>query len=293
MSFSMQTPVSTRFEQLIYEEKGDVATITLNRPEVVNCLSVKLSDELMAAVEKVRQSESVKVLVFRGAGGNFCSGDDLTEMLTLPEWGNSNHAFRRARFYQDMAYSVEELDKLTIAAVDGYAVGGGLELTMVCDFVIATERAKWGMPEVDWGITPGWGGTTRLTRLIGRRRAKEINIFGSIHPAKTAVEWNLWNRVVPNGALDAEVAALIDLLRKKNHQTMRQLKYIINKGIEADLYTAQAMEALSGAWSFELQRRGVVPDHDAAAGLEAFKNKGELGKKRRNAARDFWTKPAI
>jgi enoyl-CoA hydratase len=293
MSFSMQTPIPARFEELIYEEKGDVATITLNRPKVVNALSVKLSDELVAAVEKVRQSETIKTLVFRGAGGNFCAGDDLKEFLKLPEWGDSNRAFRRARFYQDMAYSIEELDKITIAAVDGFAVGGGLEITMACDFVIATERAKWGMPEADWGITPGWGGTTRMARLIGRRRTKEINILAALHPAKTAVAWHLWNRVVPNDSLDAEVAKLIDLLRRKNQQTVRQLKYIINKGVECDLYTAQAMEALSAGWTFELLRRGVVADHDAAAGLEAFRDKNDLQKKRRNAARDFWTKPAI
>lgn len=293
MSFSMQTPIRAEFDDLIYEEKGDVATITLNRPKAVNALSVKLSDELVAAVEKVRQSESIKILVFRGAGGNFCAGDDLKEFLKLPEWGDSNRAFRRARFYQDMAYSIEELDKITIAAVDGFAVGGGLELTMACDFVIATERAKWGMPEADWGITPGWGGTTRMARLIGRRRTKEINILAALHPAKTAVEWHLWNRVVPNDALDAEVRALIELLRKKNQQTMRQLKYIINKGVECDQYTAQAMEALSAGWTFELLRRGVVRDHDATAGLEAFRDKNDLQKKRRDAARDFWTKPAI
>ncbi len=292
MSFSMQSPIRTRFKDLLYEEKGDLATITLNRPEVVNCLSVRLSDELVAAVERVRQSEDIKFLVFRGSGGNFCSGDDLKEMSTIPEWGNSNRAFRRARFYQDMAYAVEELDKITIAAVDGFAVGGGLELTMVCDFVIATKRAKWGMPEADWGITPGWGGTTRLARLIGRRRAKEINLLTALHSAQTAVDWGLWNRVVPNNALGREVEALLALLRTKNQQTLRQCKYILNKGIECDLYTAQAMEALSGAWSFELIRRGIVPDHDGPEGLKAFREHGELRKNRRKAARDFWTKAA-
>ena len=187
MSFSTLTAVSVPFEQLVFEE-GDVAYITLNRPDVVNCLSMKLSDEIVAAVEMVRQSCTIKTLVIRGAGDNFCAGDDLKEML---HWGDSNQVFRRVRFYQDMAYAIEELDKTTIAAVDGYAVGGGLEITMACDFVIATERAKFGMPEVDWGITPGWGGTTRMARLIGRRRTKEINLLAALHPAKTAVAWGL------------------------------------------------------------------------------------------------------
>lgn len=107
MSFLTLTPVGTSFEQLEYREDGDVATITLNRPEVVNCLSIKLSDELVRAIEKVRQSTALKILVIRGAGNNFCSGDDLVEMRT---WGDSNECFRRVRYYQDMAYALEELE---------------------------------------------------------------------------------------------------------------------------------------------------------------------------------------
>ena len=169
------------FNQLIYEVKENVAWITLNRPQVMNALSMRLSDELVLAIEEVRKSTKLKFLVIKGAGDNFCVGDDIKEMI---KWGDANDIMRRVRFYQNMANQLEELDKITIAAVDGYAVGGGLEITMVCDFVVATERAKWGMPEVDAGITPGWGGTTRLARLIGRRRVKEINLIGALHPAK-------------------------------------------------------------------------------------------------------------
>lgn len=285
MSFSTLTPVNVQYEQLILDIDADVATITLNRPESVNCLSMKLSDELAQAVEQVRQSKDIKVLVLKGAGGNFCAGDDLKEM---PHWGDSNDVFRRVRFYQDMAYALEELDKVTVCAVDGFAVGGGLEITMATDFVIATERARWGMPEVDWGITPGWGGTTRMARLIGRRRTKEINLLGALHPAATAVQWGLWNRVVGNGELDSALAQLIEVLRSKNMQSVRQLKYIINKGAECDLYTAQAMEALSAAWSAELNGLSGAPDHDGK-GLEAFREKNALLQRRRGLAQPFWT----
>lgn len=180
----------SKLKNVIFEEKGDLATLTLNRPKVVNCLSMEMSDELVAIFDYVRRSKTIKVLVLKGAGGNFCAGDDLKEM-SLGAWGNSNEYFHQVRYYQWMAYQLEELDKMTIAAVDGYAVGGGLELTMCCDFVIATERAKWGMPEVDWGITPGWGGTTRMSRFINRRRTKEINLLAAIQPAWKAVEWGL------------------------------------------------------------------------------------------------------
>jgi enoyl-CoA hydratase len=271
-----------------FEENGDLAVLTLNRPEVVNCLSFKLSDELVSIFDHVRRSKTIKFLILKGAGDNFCSGDDLKEM-SRGEWGNSHEYFHRVRYYQWMAFTLEELDKITIAAVDGYAVGGGLELTMCCDFVIATERAKWGMPEVDWGITPGWGGTTRMSRFINRRRTKEINLLAAIQPARKAVEWGLWNRVVANGQLDAEVEKLLTLLRAKSQQTLRQLKFIINKNVETDLYTAQAFEALSCAWTASVNGWADVPDADKGKGLEAFREKTKLKDQRRNLGQNFWT----
>lgn len=273
------------FHQLVFEERDDLARITLNRPEVRNALSMQLSDEIVAAIERIRQSTSIKLVVIQGAGETFCAGDDITEM---PSWGNANGIMRRVRHYQNMANQLEELDKITIAAVDGYAVGGGLEITMVCDFVIATERARWGMPEVDVGITPGWGGTTRMARLIGRRLTKEINMLGALHPARRAVELTLWNRVVPNHALDAEVECLLTVLRSKNQQALRQLKYIINRGVECDLYTAQGFEALSGALIGAVNGAWQVDDADRATGVVGFAEKNELWQKRRGLAREFW-----
>jgi enoyl-CoA hydratase len=187
-----------------------------------------------------------------------------------------------------MANTLEELDKLTIARVDGYAVGGGLELTMACDFVVAAASARWGMPEIDVGITPGWGGTTRMARLIGRRLTKEVNLLGALHPASRAAEVGLWNRVVDDDALDSEVVALVELLLSKNQQAARQLKFIINKGVEADLYTAQGFEMLSAGLSGAVNGGWEVADADGGRGVSAFKNKGELWRTRRSAARDFW-----
>ena len=274
-----------KFENLIFEERDEVAWITLNRPDVMNALSMKLSEEIVAVIELVRQSRKLKFLVIKGAGDNFCVGDDIKEMI---KWGDANDITRRVRYYQNMANQLEELDKITIAAVDGYAVGGGLEITMVCDFVIATERSKWGMPEVDIGITPGWGGTTRLSRLIGRRRAKEINLIGALHSGKKAVEWNLWNRVVLNNQLDTEVELLIDVLKSKNQQGMRQLKFIINRGVECDLYTAQGFEVLSGALTGAVSGMWKIKDADQGKGILGFTEKDGLWQTRRHLAKDFW-----
>jgi len=234
--------VTGAYQDLVYHENGPVVRLTLNRPQVRNALSMRLSDELIHALERVRDSSAAKVVVLRGAGGTFCAGDDITEMR---EWGTAEAVMRRSHGYQHMANVLEELDKISIAAVDGHAVGGGLEITMACDFVVAAASARWGMPEVDVGITPGWGGTTRMTRLIGRRMTKEVNLLGALHPAHRATDLGLWNRVVPADRLDAEVDELVTVLLSKNQQAVRQLKFIINHGVEADLHTAQAFEALS------------------------------------------------
>jgi enoyl-CoA hydratase/carnithine racemase len=278
-------PAMPAFEQLILDVDDDLARITLNRPDSHNALSIQLSAEFLEALRWVQASEEVKFLVIQGAGGTFCAGDDITEM---PTFGNANQVMRRVRLYQEHANTLEELDKITIAAVEGFAVGGGLEITMACDFVIATESAQWGMPEVDLGITPGWGGTTRMARLIGRRRTKEINLLGALMSARRAVELDLWNRVVPDGTLDAEVNALLDVLRSKNQQAMRQLKYIINRGVEADLHTAQGFEALSATLIAALAGMTDIPDNDRA-GIVAFAAKSELWQRRRGLARNFWS----
>ena len=273
------------FEQLRYTEDGPLARITLDRPERRNALSMQLSEELIAALEIVGRSQTLKVLVIQGAGETFCAGDDITEM---PTWGNTDQVMRRARLYQGMANSLEELDKVTIAAVDGFAVGGGLEITMACDFVIATRRARWGMPEIDVGITPGWGGTTRMARLIGRRMTKEVNLLGALHPASRAAELGLWNRIVDNHRLEQEIEALVEVLMSKNQQAARQLKFIINRGVEADQYTAQGFEALSAALSGAVNGAWRVADADQGLGVVDFAQKGDLWQRRRCLAKDFW-----
>jgi enoyl-CoA hydratase len=277
------------YENIIFEEAGDLARITLNRPKVVNALSVAMSGELFDAIERVRASNTIKYLVIKGAGGNFCSGDDLTEMLT--KWGGSiDTMMKRVRVYQDMANTLEDLDAITICAVDGFCVGGGLEVTMACDFVVATEQAKWGMPEIDWGIVPGWGGTARMTRYIGRRKTKEINFLGALHPAKYAVELGLFNRVVPNGTLDAEIEKLLTILRTKSNYSLRHCKFVINKGVDQDLQTALAFEALNAAATAAAIGVTTFDGADGGRSLRAFKDKksDETLNKRRSMAMNFW-----
>jgi enoyl-CoA hydratase len=145
------------------------------------------------------------------------------------------------------------------------------------------------MPEVDVGITPGWGGTTRMARLIGRRMTKEVNLLGALHSASRAAELGLWNRVVDDDRLDAEVEALIKVLLAKNQQAVRQLKFIIDKGVEADLHTAQGFEALSAGLTGAVNGAWQVGDADQAAGIVSFVTNGEQWRSRRDGARGFWT----
>jgi enoyl-CoA hydratase len=163
------------YEKLTFGRDSAVTTITLNRPKVHNALDKQLSDELNRAVRAVRDDRACRVLILRGAGDTFCAGDDLRE---FNEW-TEDDGYWQVRLYQETVQIIENLTAITIAAVDGMCAGGGLELTLVCDFVIATDRSRWGMPEIDWDITPGWGAISRLSRFAGRRKAKEWNLIGA------------------------------------------------------------------------------------------------------------------
>ena len=270
---------------------GRVATILWDPPKRMNPLSVTLTDELVAAVEEVSADERLNIVIFRGAGGYFSVGDDLVEAHE-GVWGDPDQVMRRIRFYQRFATAIEELDKITVAVAEGFVLGGGLEITMACDLAMIAESCRWGMPEVDSAMTPGWGGTTRMIRLIGRRRTKEINLIGALQSAQRGVEWGLFNRAIPDGKLDAELERLTEMLLVKNQQTLRQLKFTLNKNADADMSTALAFEAYSEMVTAAVNWRPetpAIPDAEPGKGLEAFTEKNELWKQRRERAIDFWS----
>ena len=277
--------------QLQRSHEGRVATVRWNTPKRMNPLSVKLTDELVAAVEEVSADEQLRIVVFRGAEGYFSVGDDLVEMHE-GRWGDPNQVMRRIRFYQRFANTIEELDKITVAVAEGFVLGGGLEITMACDLAMIAESCRWGMPEVDSAMTPGWGGTTRMIRLIGRRRTKEVNLIGALHSARRGVEWGLFNRVVADHEVDAELERLLDVLLVKNQQALRQLKFTMNKNADADMTTALAFEAYSELATAAINWRPdtpQIPDAEPGKGLEAFAHKNELWQERRKRAIEFWS----
>jgi enoyl-CoA hydratase/carnithine racemase len=232
------TTDATTFTRLIFDRSGPVTTITFNRPEVHNALDRTLSAELNTAVRQVREDRDCRVLVLRGAGETFCAGDDIKDFTT---W-QPDDPYWQVRLYQETVKIIEDLTPITIAAVDGVCTGGGLELTLVCDFVIATDRSRWGMPEIDWEITPGWGGTSRLARIAGRRKAKEWNLIGALFDAATAERYDLVNRLCTPDQLETEVEALTRVMLAKNPVTVRRTKFIMTQGADHHISAALAFE---------------------------------------------------
>ena len=258
------------YQNLLFDRRGAITTITLDRPDRHNALDRALSAELNRAVRQVRDDRDCRILVLRGAGDTFCAGDDIAEFNTwTPE-----DPYWQVRLYQETVQIIEDLTPITIAAVDGVCTGGGLELTLVCDFVVAADRSRWGMPEIDWDITPGWGGTSRLPRFAGRRKAKEWNLIGALFDAATAERYDLVNRVVAPADLSAEVEALCAVMLRKNPLTVRRTKFIMNKG--ADLH-------ISGALAFEVP---IMP-FPGTSGIADFTDR-DARARRRELSKNFW-----
>ncbi|RJF88211.1 enoyl-CoA hydratase/isomerase family protein [Oleomonas cavernae] len=259
------------YEKLIFDRKGEVTTITLNRPSAHNALDKELSAELNAAVREVRADRDCRILVIRGAGDTFCAGDDVKE---FNDW-TPEDPYWQIELYQETVNLIEDLTPVTIAAVDGVCTGGGLELTLVCDFVIATNRTRWGMPEIDWDITPGWGGISRISRFAGRRKAKEWNMIGALFDTETAERYNLVNKICAPEDLDKEVAALSEVMLAKNPIALRRTKFALNKSADMTVHQALSLE------------RPIDPYPPAKAGIADFQSK--VGRdKRRNLSRGFW-----
>ena len=241
-----------------FEKDGPVYRVTFNRPEKHNALTVSMQKELHEAVRAVRFDEEARVLIFRGAGDTFCAGDDIVEFPVLPTRKlaydsatvlpepASNPAvngFVVTSMFQETAAMIENLhDVVTIAAVDGVCMGGGLEITLCCDFVLTTPDARWGMPEIDYGLTPGWGGCTRMQRFAGRRRTREINLLAYEFSGRQAAQWDLANRVVDRADLESEVQALTELILDKSRYAIRRTKYVLKNAADGPMSQAAAFE---------------------------------------------------
>lgn len=265
------------FKYILYEKKGPVAWVSFNRPEKMNAFNLEISMEFREVMESIRRDDDIRIVIFKGEGNHFSAGDDIKEFNMIPGKNNEEKAqflLKQVSIYQDTANQIEELDKITISMVRGACIGGGLEVTMVSDLVVAAEGSVFGIPEIDIDITPGWGGTQRLSRYVGRRKVKEMVLLGTLISAQEALRCGLVNRVVSEDKLEVTVNEMIDILLSKRALALKLMKFITTKGIEADLHTAEAFEALSTTLCF-----GTVERLEAC---DAFAEKRDPWKSRRD-----------
>lgn len=228
-------------EYLQLERRDDigVATITFNRPEALNALNSATLSELAAALGIVAGDEEIRVLVLTGAGGKaFIAGADIAEIRTLTPFS----AKKFADLGQRVIDRLQHLPIPVIAAVNGYALGGGCEVALACDFIFAAETATFGLPEIGLGIIPGFGGTQRLPRLIGANLARELIFSGRLVAAPEAREMGLVNKCVPPHRLLPEVFAVAGLIAQKGRASLQAAKETIRAGQDVDLRTGLAME---------------------------------------------------
>jgi enoyl-CoA hydratase len=228
------------FENLLLERDGGVAVLTINRPKVLNALNMQTLDELRRAVLELKHDETVRAVIVTGAGEkSFVAGADINELATQTPITGREHAIAG----QHVLDLVEHLGKPVIAAINGYALGGGCELAMACTIRIAAETAKLGQPEINLGLIPGYAGTQRLARIVGRGRALELLLTGDQIGAREAHRLGLVNRVVPAVDLMTEAKALASALAAKAPVAIRYILEAVGKGLEMPFQQAQIFEA--------------------------------------------------
>ena len=229
---------------LIQTSKTDsICTVKINRPEKLNAMNMDVAKELIKTFENLGNDDSVKVIILTGEGEKaFSAGADIEYMSKL----SPDESVEYAKLGQLLTSTVELVKQPTIAAVNGFALGGGCELAMSCDIRIAADTAKMGQPEVTIGIPPGWGGTQRLLRIVGIAKAKELVYTGRMVKADEAKEIGLVNQVVPLASLQEEAIKLAQKIAENSAMGVQMSKVAINKGRNADLDTGLGVELL--AW---------------------------------------------
>jgi enoyl-CoA hydratase len=228
------------FDNLLLDRDGLVATITINRPKVLNALNAPTLDELRRAVLELRRDDGVRAIVLTGAGDkSFVAGADINELAVQSPVSGREHAL----IGQHVFDLIENLGKPVIAAINGFALGGGCELAMACTLRLAADTARLGQPEINLGILPGYGGTQRLPRLVGKGRALEIMLTGAPISAAEAERVGLVNRVVPAAELMAEARKLAAALAAQAPIAVRYIINAVNKGLEMPLAEGCVHEA--------------------------------------------------
>jgi enoyl-CoA hydratase len=236
----MSAETAGSFDNLLIDRDGATAVVTINRPKVLNALSSSTLDELRRAVLALRHDPSVRCVIVTGAGEKaFVAGADINELAQQSPAAGRDHALRGQHVFD----LIENLGKPVIAAINGYALGGGCELAMACTLRLAADTARLGQPEINLGLIPGYAGTQRLARLVGAGRALEVLLTGDHVSAQDAHRLGLVNRVVPAAELMAEAKKLAVVLAAKPPVAVRYIIDAVNKGLQMPFAEAQIFEA--------------------------------------------------
>lgn len=250
-------------QQLLIERDGPVVVLTLNRPQQLNALSQALTDELWAVFGRLEDDDSVRAVVLTGAGERaFAAGADINEIGGIT---SVTQARRLAHRSHELARRMAELRAPIIAAINGFALGGGLELALACDIRLAAEHAQLGLPEVTLGIMPGWGGSQRLARLVGPGMGKLLMMTGDRIPAEVALQIGLVERVLPAAELLDAARELAGRIAAQPPLAVAAIKQAVNRGLELPLDDANRYEA--GLFA------ELATTEDAREGTQAFLQK--------------------
>lgn len=252
----------TSFENILLTMDQGIATLTIHRPKALNALNKATLTEIFEAIQVIKADETVQVLIITGAGEKaFVAGADIKEMADM----NAMQARAFSQLGNATFKAIESLPIPTIAAINGYALGGGLELSMACDLRFASEKAVAGLPEVGLGVIPGFGGTQRMPRIIGESKAKEFLFTGENIDAQKAYDLGLFNRIFAPENLIEETMKYAQTILKKGPIAVRLAKSAVSEGMEMPLHQALAHEAELFALAFST--------HDQKEGMAAFVEK--------------------
>ncbi len=249
------------FKNIIVEIKDKVGIVKMNRPNAMNALNGETLQELDKAFSHLGESGQVKVIVITGEGKAFVAGADIAEMKDM----SGDEAGEFSKFGQSVFDHIAKTEKPVIAAVNGFALGGGCELALACDFRIASDKAKLGQPEVNLGVTPGFAGTQRLSRLVGTAKAKEMIFTGDMVDAQTAHSIGLVNQVIPADQLMDVCMKMANKIASKGPVAVKLAKRVINEGIQERLEEGSAYETRDFAECFATG--------EAKEGMSAFLEK--------------------
>lgn len=222
-----------------FEQQGHVGIITIDRPDALNALNSQVLSDLDAVLERVEAEDEIYVVILTGAGRSFVAGADIGEMKGFTSSDGKKFGVRGGNVF----LKLENLSKPVIAAVNGFALGGGCELAMACDIRLASEKAKFGQPEVGLGITPGFGGTQRLPRIVGVSKAMELILTAQVIGAAEAKEIGLVSAVCPPEELMERAMELAQAICANAQIAVRESKRCIRMGMQTDIHTAAAFEA--------------------------------------------------